>query len=524
MIPKWRLSYRVLLIVSVNRLSKFRIVFVRVSSIKRLNLFSFISSRCHLNPKCSFVGIGWFECNRTIRFFYFSFWVILIFVSTFLLLLLFSRRRELLFLVSACGLAVDLVMADSVDVILDFLRRNRFKSAEAALRGELSNRSDLIRSIQKSIHEEKDLGNPLDEEEEDKPDVENLGKGRRTSGEVSKELIVKEIECGTSKSGSDNKLRTAASIVERYKTNESAGTSEKRFSLAQGFEDTSPDFSSWKVNSSNAPLGPFEKDSSVITNNFSQLQISEQSKHRSKASDKGDSVIEAVKSGESYAIELGLPGEQRTSRFGSTSISNAELKYEKNQTSDLREVDQHYGPTPVYSKHSLADNPWSKSEESTQPSSDPWKDCSVKTVLPFSIGNASTSYESGLASSDNKKEGTRKVETKVIRTAMKEQVEEVERSLFFGKSKGSSEQKSVCNLDLPIVTENHKEELPRLAPVKLKLEDKLVNINWEEKFDHHGDGPKFTSADNTFLIGSFLDVPVGQEINSSGLFVNVFWS
>ena len=86
-------------------------------------------------------------------------------------------------------------MADtnSVGVILDFLRRNRFTRAEAALRSELSNCSDVNGFLQKLTLEEKDLRGGL-QNDKGKPVVENHGLDSRDGVEVSKELIVKEIE------------------------------------------------------------------------------------------------------------------------------------------------------------------------------------------------------------------------------------------------------------------------------------------------------------------------------------------
>ncbi|KAJ4974352.1 hypothetical protein NE237_007526 [Protea cynaroides] len=406
-------------------------------------------------------------------------------------------------------------MADSVEVILEFLRRNRFTRAEAALRGEINNRPDLNGSLQKPIVEEKEFGNLLKEEEEDKPEVSHRGSGPQSSAEVSKELIV--TESGTSRNGSDRKWRTTSSGGERNIPSESSGMIEKSFSFAQGSLDNPPDLQPWKFNPNNGPLELLQKDGGTITTNFSKLQISEQSKHHSHASDKGNNAIGVTKSGDSHAAELGLSGEQRTPWLGSasTSKSSFELKFDRSQTSERKELGQQCGPNPKYSKDGLMDGLWSKNEEPTQ-SSDLWKECSVRTVFPLSKGNPSTSYDSALASGDNQKEGTRKLETNDIRAVMKEQVDEIGRAIFFGKSQGISEQKNVCSFDLPLVSEDYKEEFPRLPPVKLKSEDKPVNIHWEEKFDHHGHGSKLNNVDTALLIGSYLDVPVGQEINSAG--------
>ncbi|KAH6767818.1 Protein kinase superfamily protein [Perilla frutescens var. hirtella] len=54
--------------------------------------------------------------------------------------------------------------------------------------------------------------------------------------------------------------------------------------------------------------------------------------------------------------------------------------------------------------------------------------------------------------------------------------------------------------ELTLALENQKGELPRLAPVRLKSEDKSFNIQWEEKYDRDGLGPKILDADNTYLI------------------------
>ena len=54
--------------------------------------------------------------------------------------------------------------------------------------------------------------------------------------------------------------------------------------------------------------------------------------------------------------------------------------------------------------------------------------------------------------------------------------------------------------------------MPMLRPVKVKSEETLTNNYWEEK------GAKISNEGSNFLMGSFLDVPVGREIQSSGMF------
>jgi hypothetical protein len=64
--------------------------------------------------------------------------------------------------------------------------------------------------------------------------------------------------------------------------------------------------------------------------------------------------------------------------------------------------------------------------------------------------------------------------------------------------------------------EKQKEEYPRLPPVKIKSEDKPLTINWSEKFESDGLAAMLASADSSLLIGSYLDVPIGQEIKNAG--------
>ncbi|KAI9175136.1 hypothetical protein LWI28_027887 [Acer negundo] len=357
-------------------------------------------------------------------------------------------------------------MADtgSVDVILDFLKRNRFTRAEAALRSELTNRPDLNGFLQKLNLEEKDSSEVLEEENGGKSIAENQGSGSRSSGEVSKELIVKEIECGTGRNGSESKWRNAASTGERNKPNDIIGTSAKNFTFSKGSEDTVLDLYTWNFSSENGPSDSYQNDGGSSTNNFS-----EQSKYLT--CEVPDTVKINLKPGD---LETGehiiFSPEKRTSWLGSTSKANTESKYEKIQTSE-KVVDQQLKNSSTYSKESFADNPWSKNEDPTNSSSDLWKDCSVKTVFPFSKGDVSTSYDVATGS-DKKKERRKPIQM--------------------------------------------MEELPRLPPVKLKSEDKPLCVNWEEKFDRDGPGIKLISPDNSLLIGSFLDVPIGQEISSSG--------
>lgn len=376
---------------------------------------------------------------------------------------------------------------NSFDLILDFLRRNRFTRAEAALRSELSNRPDLNGFLQKLALEDKGSGNSLEGENGDKPVVVDQSSSCN-SGEVSKELIVKEIQCGTGRNGSESKWKNAASTGERNKkVNETAGSNDKGFAFYKGSEDTVLDLYSWKYSSSNGTANPYSAGEASVADNAQSI----------------------AKSGEDS-----FSGEKKTSWVGSTSKVIVEPKYDRTIASEAKELDQQLKTSGAYSKENFTDNLWSRSEEAANSSSEVWKDCPVKTVFPFSKGEFSTGNDSG--SGSDKKEGKKKAEVTDIRVAIKGQVDEVGRALYLGKSQGSSEKNTISSLVFPLVPENQKEDFPRLPPVKLKSEDKLLNVNWEEKYDRDAPGTKLSSADNTLLIGSFLDVPVGQEINSAG--------
>ncbi|XP_078171755.1 uncharacterized protein LOC144565792 isoform X2 [Carex rostrata] len=113
--------------------------------------------------------------------------------------------------------------------------------------------------------------------------------------------------------------------------------------------------------------------------------------------------------------------------------------------------------------------------------------CAVKTVLPFSGDNVNNASSSVYC--DGRKEGKKKGDV----------------------NEGNS---TVGSFELPLIGVTQKEDFPRLPPVRLKSEDKLVSMNWEEEKTVKSGSKK--SEDNAFMIGSFLDVPIGQEISSSG--------
>ncbi|XP_051123234.1 uncharacterized protein LOC127246077 isoform X2 [Andrographis paniculata] len=340
-------------------------------------------------------------------------------------------------------------MADSspVDAILEYLRRNKFTIAEAALRSELGNRPDLCGSFQKLTHVDKEPVNTSNKEGklghviEEIPAIKTSqdhgesvkDSSTSTSAEAFKELIVKEVECGAGKNGFETKWKRCGVIGEQKKVNVSVGTSDKDFNFLKSSDDTVLDMHSKKYYASNGSVTLYQKDdSSVYDNKFLGFQV---------------------------------PG-------------NTEPNVTEAFDTEL------------------------------------WKECSVKTVFPFSNGDASTSYDTSVGAVD-KKEGKRKSEFNDIRAVIKEQVDEMGRAIFFGKTQ-AGEPKDFDELEFHPASENQKEEFPRLPPVRLKTEDRPFNIQWDEKHEHDGPPPKILGDDNPYHIGSFLDVPFGQEINPPG--------
>ncbi|MBA0588851.1 hypothetical protein Gorai_017630, partial [Gossypium raimondii] len=278
-------------------------------------------------------------------------------------------------------------------------------------------------------------------------------------------------------------------------------TSGKSFTFSKSSEDTLLDLQSWNCRTSNGPCTN-KNDGFVSSTSFSELEKPDQSRYRTAKApdtDKGN-----VKHGE----EIAFPGEMKSSWLGNTSKANVSSKYDQFETSDTKDLVQESKTCSVYLKENFPDKSrWSRTDKPTSSSSEIWKDCSVKTVFPFPKVDVSISYDG--ASASDTRQGNVKADVLDTRTAVKDQVDEVGRFLFVGNFQ---EQTCTNGLAIVLASDNPRGELPRLPPVKLKSEEKALNVNWEL----NGSGAKVTSADNTFLIGSYVDVPVGQEINSSG--------
>ncbi|BAT72594.1 Dual specificity protein [Vigna angularis] len=404
-------------------------------------------------------------------------------------------------------------MADSntssVDVILEFLRRNRFTRAEAALRSEINNRPDLNGFLQKLTLEEKasrdvpqsNKGKPMIEFQE----VDTL--------EVSKELIVTEIECGNGRNAAESKWKTAApTLVERSKSDETVRTSDKNFIFSKTSEDGMLDLYSWKFNPGKAPVEPYQNDAGSRANTILSLNatVSERSKRQTnEAVDLSVANTSSMSGEENAAL-----AEKKSLWSGSSSKTSVDLKYDLAQSKEPMELDRQLKFNSSSLKGNFPDNPWSKMDENVNSSSDSCKNC-VKTVFPLSKGDVSSNFDG--ATYSDKKEEKKRVEISEARTSIKEQVGESGRSIYLAKTPVSSEQKLIGSLRFPLPPENEKEEFPRLPPVKLKSDDKPLVVNWEEKFERDGPTSNPPGTDSTFLIGSYLDVPIGQEVNPSGM-------
>uniref|UniRef100_M4CI11 Protein kinase domain-containing protein n=1 Tax=Brassica campestris TaxID=3711 RepID=M4CI11_BRACM len=382
---------------------------------------------------------------------------------------------------SLAQIVITMTNQGSVDGILDFLKKNRFSKAEEALRNELNNRSDLNGFLQKLIVEEKDSSKGLEPRD----------------SEVSKELIVKEVDFGTGANGSvtkwENGEKPSKKVISR----------EMSFTFSENSGDppaAAPDARSCKftTTSGNGTLDSCRSADDVGGSSLVDLYALEQSRR----GDVADIDKKVVETGE----DIVFFGNKTASWSGSTSKGNSGSKV--NETDRLIE---NFGKHENYMGSVLL-----RTEDVLDTrTSDNWKECSVETLFGSSRGGASTSYN--LATSLDKREGKKKTDTSDVREAIKQQESEVARALFFGKTQSTFDDKSISSLGFPLVYDARKEEFPRLPPVKLKSEDNPLSLYCEEKFERDGSGSRLINdEEEALLIGSYLDVPIGQEISSSG--------
>ncbi|KAG9136009.1 hypothetical protein Leryth_015890 [Lithospermum erythrorhizon] len=400
----------------------------------------------------------------------------------------------------------------SVDKILEFMRKNKFTNAEAALRNELSNRPELNGPLDKLSFEDMERENKTLEEKQGyknrdgKETRENsrelIESSSRSSAEISKELIVKEIY-GYGEMGSEGKWKGTVSVGGQNKVDESVGTSDKNLTFSMS-DDSLIDMYTWKYDPS---IGPYENDGGITgLNNSSVVQPSAQS--RVNLTDISDDGALSAK-----LVVDDFTAERRSKWNGEASNTNLTPLHEKIQKTELKEVNSQTklkGTLPV--GEFTTDEMRSRRNGPINISSNLRKDCPIKTIFPFSEGAASISFENAIVDKRSEKEKTNFLD---IKTSSKEQEDEIGRALYLKKMHGI--QSDMSSLVFPFASENEKEELPRLPPVKLKSDDKPSRIHWEEKYERDGQTSKITNTDNTYLIGSYLDVPIGQEINTSGM-------
>ncbi|KAK1431420.1 hypothetical protein QVD17_07879 [Tagetes erecta] len=341
----------------------------------------------------------------------------------------------------------DMADSSSVNVILEFLKSNKFAKAEAALRNEIGNRTDLNGFMQDLKLEH--------------------GKGSQISDETSKEdFVVKVMEYGKARNGSDSELKNVSFAEEKNRTGERIGSKDKNYRLLNNSNETVLDLYSKNFSSSNGSVSLYQNDAFIISNDMRESQGFSHSKIH--------------------------PSEFAYTATGVLKQQSIDKVIEPKEFNQINPV------TGAVYKDDFVDNPQLKNDEFKYSSSELWEDCSVKTVFPFPKEDASTSYDIK------------------IRAAIKEQVGEAGRALYLTTTQRDNESKSFSGQGFPVISENHREELPRLPPVKLKSDDKSSSITWEEKYQRDGFGSKPISVDSAYLIGSFLDVPIGQEISAGG--------
>ncbi|XP_057546332.1 uncharacterized protein LOC130825230 [Amaranthus tricolor] len=384
----------------------------------------------------------------------------------------------------------------SVNDIFDFLQKNGFSRAEAALRSELSNRPDN-NGFQKLTIDGNERGKEVEEQNVDKIPVRNHESSSWSNSEVSKELIVKEIKCGTTSNGDKSKRNSTSKSIDRS------------FSFSKGSDDTVIDLCSLKYNQTNGSSDHSKSNSSMNPVPL-DLQINCPSNFRVSESISSKGIVDL----QSHNAVI-CPEKMLSSGFSSSGKVSGDANCETNKPSNIRDVDRRKQSDILNSKGSFADESRARNEEDSNSLSCQWNECSVKTVLSLSNMDVPMTSDSALVSGN--KAGSRKSDMFDISAAVKEQVDEVGRSLYPAKLQGICDKKDFDYPSLPLFIETQKEEYPRLPPVKLKSEDKPMSVTWEERFDEEEPGLNFSTSDSAYYLGSYLDVPVGQEISSSGV-------
>lgn len=318
--------------------------------------------------------------------------------------------------------------SSSIDSILEFLRKNRFMRAEAALISELSNNKN---STSNGVFDKKK--------------------------QVSDEFVVKEIQCG----GAASAAATEKSHHHHHHTMNDVSVQTTQSPSAAAAAAAANNSSFWEDR--------FTFSDSLVD---TELDLLPPWNHT-------DSEV--------YSIDP-----TTTIRSFVNPSSHHEKVNKSNKVAVEEDIFSHYD----HGKASQSLGVDSIQEGFiTTTSSDQWKDCSVATVYPLSKGGSTSAKDIGVPVLD-KRQGKKKV------AAASEQEDDLETALYLGKSRsGYDEVKNLSGFAFS------------LPHVRIKSEDKSMNYTSEERdvLDE-----KLISTENGFLIGSYLDVPIGQEIHSSG--------
>ncbi|KAG7625623.1 putative dual-specificity kinase CMGC-DYRK-PRP4 family [Arabidopsis thaliana] len=383
--------------------------------------------------------------------------------------------------------------SSSIDSILEFLRKNHFMRAEAALISELSKKPSSNGSLQKLNFEDNCVSKLLDKK---KQGGSSQALGLHNDSHISDELVVKEIQCGAANNLHESNLMNDVSVQTQ---SGNADFWEERFTFAEGFEDTELDLPPWNHTSTDIVADSEEYSINPSKRGFVNPRSSKQSSH--------EKVPEPGKSNK-VVVEDVFSSFEKIRTGSSSQVS----QYDHGKACQSLEVDNKVGNSAI--QEGFITTSWSRSEENIGASPDHWKDCSVTTVFPLSKGSTSTK-DNGVAILD-KWQGKKLVGASDSRILIKEQEDDVATALYLGKSQSGYEHKIPSSLAFSLAHDAPREDLPRLPHVKIKSEDKLMNFTWEEKHERDILDEKLINTDNAFLLGSYLDVPIGQEINSSG--------
>ncbi|KAK3146266.1 hypothetical protein QOZ80_3BG0263810 [Eleusine coracana subsp. coracana] len=346
-------------------------------------------------------------------------------------------------------------MSENIDLVLDFLRKNRFAKAEAALRGELTGRGDS-----NGPTTQRRVADPKEEDEQEGSEVGSnagLPKGAASvrSADSSREFIVKEIDVGALPNGSDGR---------------------KGLGISQPQENNMGDLYPWNFSIANSTAEQLAE----------LLVLEEVPRHHRGAmgTEKRDRGVGTEQPGPVLEQKVSFGrGKGKVDAAGRSEINDQGNSRDKNLVPEKEELMNGF---------------------------------TIKTMLPFPAENPSSSSSYNSTHHENERKEIKKgMNADVVGKVVKGQLDDGNKQYYFEKSLDTDQVADRC-FDLQLVGDNQCEELPKLPPVRLKSEDKLVNMNWEEKINHHGSGAKQSGDDHAFMIGSYLDVPIGQEIASSG--------